>query len=344
MKPGIILAGVMASAALAALPQAAFAAESVEEFYRGRQVEFIVSTAAGTPHDAWARLLARYMGRYLPGNPTFVIKNMPGAAHIVGANYLYSKAPQDGSTIGAFSQAIPVSAALKNKPGLEDMDFTRFSWLGSSDNNYEVCVARPDSRVKDPRDLLTTEMPVGGQGAGSQITVIPHFLSNVLGLRFKIVEGYQSPQEIFLAIERGEIEGMCQTYRGVLFARPDAFKNGTLRILFSVEEDRIPGENAPTAHELFIKTEEQRQILRFFNQATTIGRPSVIPPNVPKDRVEALRNAYAAAFKDPEMLAEAEKQGLNVSPSTAAELEAKYAKILAAPKDIRDKTAQFIGE
>jgi tripartite-type tricarboxylate transporter receptor subunit TctC len=332
------------SAALVAFPQIHSAAESVEEFYRGRQVDFVVSTAPGTPHDAWARLLAKYMGKHMPGNPTFVIKNMPGAAHIVGANYLYSKAPQDGSTIGAFSQAIPVSAALQNKPGLEVTDFTRFSWLGSSDNNYEVCVVRPDSKVKKGEDLLTTEIPVGGQGAGSQITIIPHFLSNVLGLRFKIVDGYQSPNEIFLAIERGEIDGTCQTYRGVLFARPNAFKNGTLRILFSVEEDRIPGENAPTAHELFVKNEEQRQVLRFYNQATTIGRPSVIPPNVPKDRVDALRKAYNDSFKDPEMLAEAEKQGLNASPTTAQELEAKYAKILGAPKEIRDKAAAFIGE
>jgi tripartite-type tricarboxylate transporter receptor subunit TctC len=331
------------AAALAAAPLAPVQAQSVEDFYKGAQIDFIVANAAGTSYDAWARVLANHMPKYMPGHPTFVVRAMPGAGSLQGATYLYSHAPHDGLTIGIMSQNIPLSAFLKAKPGFEDMNFTRFNWIGSTDTNFEACVIRPDAKVKTAADTLTTEALMGGNGAGSQISLIPNFMNAVLDTKFKVIEGYASANEILLAIDRKELDGMCQTYGGIRRARPGAIEKGELNLLVSLEEQPIPGTNAPTAHTL-VKNAEQKQILTFFNLSANIGRPVVAPPEVPKDRIEALRKAFDAAVKDPEFLAEAEKQKLEAVPNTAAEEEAKYAKILATPPDVVKKTVQYLGD
>ena len=317
--------------------------QTVEEFYKGRQLEFITSSGPGTSYDTWARHLAKYMGKHLPGNPTFVVKHMPGGGHILGSNHLYARAPQDGSTIGMISQNIPVSALLKNKPGLEIADFNAFSWIGSSDKTEVVCLARGGATVQKAEQLHETEMLVGGSGAGSQVSSIPTFLAATLDLKLKLIEGYKSSAEVLLAMERTEVDGICMTYNGVQRARPGALKDGRLRLLFSLTEETLPGEGVPTGYTL-AKTEEQRQMLTFFILTTAIGRPVITPPNTPKDRVEALRKAFEASFKDPQFLEEAAKLNLEPSPTTAAELENQYRRLSAVPQSVRDKVARFIGE
>jgi tripartite-type tricarboxylate transporter receptor subunit TctC len=327
-----------ASAALASASPVL--AQSVADFYRGKQVEVIAGSASGTSYDSWARVIAQFMPRHLPGRPSFIVKDMPGAGHIKATNYLYSVAPKDGTSIGVISQLMPTASVLKNKPGLE-ADFTKFYFLGSPDRTNQVCIARKDAPVKSAADLFTKELTVGGAGAGSGVSAIPIFLHDALGMKFKLVEGYKSSIEVMLAIERGEVEGMCQTYQGVLHSRPNAFTTGGLRLLFNIEEKPIPGAGAPSVHQ-FIKDGQARKMIVFYSLNAEIGRPIIAPPGTPRARVEALRKAFDAMSKDPEFLAEATKQHLDPAPFSAAEQEEIFRRILATPKEIIARAAKFM--
>jgi tripartite-type tricarboxylate transporter receptor subunit TctC len=315
-------------------------AQSVEEFYRGKQIEFVSGGDAGTSYDKWARLISEYLPKYIPGSPTFIVKAMPGAGHIRATNYLYSVAPKDGTTIGMISQLIPTASVLKNKSGLE-ADFTKFSFMGSPDQTNQVCVVRGDAKVQKGEELFSTELTVGGAGAGSGISAIPTFLRDVLGMKFNIVEGYKSSQEVMLAIERREIDGMCQTYQGVMTSRPKALADGSLKLLFNVEEKPIAGTGAPSIHSL-IKDKEQKEIITFYSLNAEIGRPIIIPPGTPRDRVDALRKGYEAMAKDKAFLDVATKQNLDPSPLTGAEMDEKFRRILATPPNIIERAAKFM--
>jgi tripartite-type tricarboxylate transporter receptor subunit TctC len=316
-------------------------AQTVEQFYKGREIEFISSGDAGTSYDTWARVLVRHWPKYIPGSPTIIVKNMPGGGHIIGTNHIYTIAPKDGSAIGIISDNIPLSSVLKNKPSLK-ADFTKMTFLGGTDSPNQVCVARPSAKVKKAEDLLTTEMTVGGAGAGSGVSIIPSFLKSVLGLKLNLIEGYKSSIEVMLAVDRGEVDGMCQTYAGVEHQRPGAMASGQLNLLFNVENDPIPGTKAPSVR-MLVKNEEQRQVLDFYSLANTLGRPIVLPPGVPRDRVDALRRAFEMTTKDPEFLADAIKAKLDPNPTSGQEVERKFNLMNATPAQIIEKAVANMG-
>jgi tripartite-type tricarboxylate transporter receptor subunit TctC len=306
-------------------------AQSPEEFYRGKQVKLIVSFDAGNDYDQWARLLARHLGKHLLGHPSFVVQNMPAAGGIASANYLYNVAPKDGTVIGMIGRNLPYFALVQEGGVLYDP--VRFAWLGSPELTNRVCIAADRSPVKKAADLFERELIVGGAGAGSAISTTPLLLGRLLGMKFKLIEGFTGPNAVMLGIDRGEVDGFCQTVTSMRNARPGWIESGKARVLFNVERQPLAEYGAPTIFD-FTKTEEQRQIVALYSSSIELGRPMVAPPGTPPDRVEALRRAFHAAIADKELRAEAEKQKLELSVVDGDQLATLVKDLMTTPPDI----------
>ncbi len=326
-----------------ALWSASAQAQAIEEFYKGKRIDFIVSTAAGAPYDVWARAIGRHMGRHIPGNPTFVVKNMPGGGHTIATNFLYNEAARDGSVVAMVSRNMPTQELLEN-PAVR-FKSANLNWIGASEAGNRVCVIAGTAKVQKADDLLKEEAVFGGTGAGSGGVTTPTLLSKLFGMKFKVVGGYTGTPDIFLAMARGEVEGVCQNLDGVESNHPGSIEQGKLRVLFNLEKrpiSGIPGISAPSIH-AFAKTEEERQILSFYNSNTELGWPVMTAPDVPPDRLNALRRGYDATMKDPEFLDEAGKLGLRIVPITGEETAAIARAIAGTPKTVVDKTIGIVG-
>ncbi len=314
------------------------AADPVEDFYRGKQVKFIISSATGGDYDQWSRLIAKFLGKYIPGNPTIIPQNMPGGGQIIATNHLFNAALQDGSVLGMIGRNLPNDALLK-KEGVR-FDPLKFNWLGSPELTNRVCVAMQGSPVQKAQDLFEHELLVGGAGSGTAVSTTPVLLQKLLGMKFKLVEGYGNSQAVLLAMERGEVQGICQSLSSVRGSRPEWFESGKLKVLFNTERHTVPGLNAPSVFE-FAKSEDQRKILSLYTSSVEFGRPIVAPPNVPKERVEALRKALAETLKDPELLAEAKQQGMEMTYVSGQELETLIADLMSTQPDIVEKMREM---
>jgi tripartite-type tricarboxylate transporter receptor subunit TctC len=299
-----------------------------QDFYRNKQIRLIVGHPVGNDHDVGGRLLARYLGRHIPGQPSVIVQNMTAAASVAAANYVYTQAPRDGTVIGTFSRNFP-SQAMMGQPNIE-ADPRRLQWLGATSFPGRVCTAWATAPVKTAADLFTHELIVGGSGAASTLSIVPTVLNHVLGTRFRIIEGYKAAQDVLLAIERGEVQGVCSSYSQ--FRSYDRlFREGKLRILFRVEEAALPDRSDVMSIFDSARTEEQRQLMRFVFSSVEFGRPYVFPPGVPEDRVELMRKAIAATAQDPELLAEAEKMKLDMAYRPPQHLERLVANLYATP-------------
>src|SRR5215467_249288 len=292
--------------------------EPAQGFYRNKQVRLIVGHPVGNDHDVGGRLLAKYLGKHIPGRPNVIVQNMTAAASVAAANYVYGQAPRDGIVIGTFSRNFP-SQAMMGQPNIE-ADPRRFQWLGATSFPGRICTAWTTAAVKTPADLFTSELIVGGSGAASTLSIVPTVLNHVLGTKFRIVEGYKAAQDVLLAIERGELQGVCSSYSQ--FRSYDRlFREGKLRILFRVEEAALPDRpDVPTIFDQ-AKTDEQRELMRFVFSSVEFGRPYVFPPDVPKERVAIMRAAIERAAKDPELIAEAETMKLDMAYRSPEHLE-----------------------
>jgi tripartite-type tricarboxylate transporter receptor subunit TctC len=321
---------LVAVGVVAGLPATA-AAQSAAEFYKNRQIQMVVGYEVGNDYDIGARLLAKYLSKQLPGQPAVVVQNQPQAAGLVTANFLYSRAARDGSVIGGISRNLP-SQALMGLPNIE-ADPRRYNWLGATSFPGRVCVAATDAPVQSAADLFRTELLTGGVGVGSSTSIVPTVLNRVLGTKFKMIEGYRGAQDILLAIERGEVQGVCMSL-GQFRSHEQKFKDGKLRYLLRAEESALPGvADVPSTYE-FAKTDEQKQLMRFIFSSTEFGRPYVMPPEVPKDRVQFMREAIAAAVKNPELLAEAARMKLDVVYRPPEHLERLVAQLYETPSDV----------
>lgn len=327
------MAFALAAALLPALVGSA-SAQSVEDFYRGKQVRFIIASDTGGDYDQWARMIARHMGKHLPGKPTFVPLNMPGGGMLTATNYLFNVAEKDGLVIGMIGRNLPNQALLKHSS--VRFDPLKFNWLGSPELTNRVCVAKEGVPVQKAEDLFQRELIVGGSGAGTAVSTTPVILSRLLGMKFKLVEGYPGGQAILIAIERGEVQGICQSFTSLRGSKPDWFASGKVKVLFNLERTPLPDVAAPTIYE-FVKDEDARRILSLYNSSVEIGRPILAPPGVPADRVEALRRAFDATMKDPELRAEAEKLGLEINALTGEQLGEIITDLMNTPADIVEK-------
>jgi len=312
-------------------------AQSVEQFYRGKQIRVIVGSSPGD-YDTWARMITRHMRRYVPGNPSFVVENMPGAGSLIAANYLYNKAAQDGTAIGSLSRNIPHYAFAK-KPNTQ-FDPLKLNWIGSPEMTHRGCFATAASGVKSAPDLFERELLVGTDGAGTSLSELPVLLKNLLGMKFKTIDGYKGSNDVVLAMQRHEVGGICQTVSAFSQSAQNLLDDGSVRILFTTERERVPHLKVPTVVE-FAKTDEQRAILAFHASSLETGRPMTAPPNIPPDRVDALRRAFDATMKDKAFLDEAKQRKLEVDPRTGEQVEAVLRSIAALPEDIIAKAADM---
>ncbi|MCC6890502.1 MAG: hypothetical protein IT536_18400 [Hyphomicrobiales bacterium] len=325
---------LMSKAALCIFPLLMMANGNVakaDDFYAGKQVRVVVSTQAGGDYDLWMRLVAYYMGKYIPGSPTFIVHNMPGAGSIVATNHLYNVAPRDGSTIGMIGRNIPFQSVMGEKTIRADL--TKFNWIGNPEVTNRVCAYRPNPNVKSAEDLFQHQLLVGGAGAGGALSTIPLLLSRMLGMKLKLVEGYQGPREVLIAIERGEVDGVCFSVTAIENARPGWIAEGKLRLLFNMERTPMVGSTVPSIFS-FAKTDNHRRTLNLFSSGMTFGRPIVMPPDVPAGRVEMMRAAFEKAMEDPGLLEQAKKGGLEVGVVRGNELAELMVEMKSTPPEL----------
>jgi tripartite-type tricarboxylate transporter receptor subunit TctC len=310
-------------------------------FYQGKTITVIAAASAGSAYDLYARLMAQFMGKHIPGNPNFIVQNMQGAGSIIGANYIYNVAKSDGSVIGAIQPSIYFNQLLKQAE--VKYDWAKFTWLGSSDKSDHLLYMRADLPYKTLADVRKAKEPpkCGSTGAGTSGTYLPKLLEETLGTKFNIVSGYQGGGEIDLAVERGELHCRALTIQAYHSREPYHTwrKTSFARILMQTGKTRDPRiAKAPTIYELMdeYKTREaDRRLLPLVFAASDFGRPIVAPPGVPAERVKILREAFLKTMKDPDLLAEAKRKNFDITPSTGEELE-------GLAKQVMDQTPEVI--
>ncbi|HEV8719891.1 MAG TPA: tripartite tricarboxylate transporter substrate-binding protein [Candidatus Binatia bacterium] len=314
--------------------------QAQSHFYQGKTITVVAGASAGSAYDLYARLMAQFMGKHIPGNPSFIVQNMPGAGSIIGANYIYSVAKPDGLSIGAIQPSIYFNQLLK-QPEVK-YDWNKFHWLGSSDKSDHLLYMRADLPYKSLADVRRAKEPpkCGSTGAGTSGSYLPKLLEETLGTKFTIIAGYKGGAEIDLATERGELHCRALTIQAYHSREPYHTwrKTGFARILIQTGKTRDPRiADAPTIYELMneYKTpESERRLLPLVFAASDFGRPIVAPPGVPPDRIKILREAFLKTMSDPDLLAEAKRKNLDITPSTGEELEALAKQVMAQTPEV----------
>ena len=323
---------------LLALAGAAFAA-GVEDFYKGRQVSLVIGYSAGGGYDAYARLLGRYFGKHLPGNPSILPQQMAGAGSLRAANYIYSVAAKDGSVFGTFSRSMGISPLIDKA----EFDSRKFTWLGSVTDDNTICVTWGASPVKTWDDFLTKPSTFGGEGAGSDPDIWALLYKNVFGAKLKLVSGYPGTNDVVLAMERGEIDGLCGISWSTIKTRhPDWLKNHSVNIIVQAALQKEPEISAvPLATDL-VKAPEQMQIIKLLLVSQAMARPFAAPPDIPAERKAALLAGFDATMKDDEFLAEAKRLDFDVRPVNAAKIDELLADVYRTPKDVIARATKAI--
>ena len=318
-------------------------AAGVEDFYKGRTVSIIIGYSVGGGYDTYGRLLSRYLGDHIPGRPTIVPQNMPGAGSIKAANYIYGVAAKDGTAIGTFGRTIPVAPLLAAAGAA--FDGTKFTWLGSISKDTSLCVTWGKSAIKTWDDFLAKPSTFGGEGAGADPDVFTRLYKNVFGAKVRLVTGYPGTNDVSLAMERQEIDGFCGLSWSTLKSiHPDWLNNKSINIIVQAglrKEPQLP--DVPLATDL-ARTQEQQQIVKLVLVSQEMARPFAAPPGLPADRRAALLAAFDQTMKDQAFLAEARMQGLDVDPVSAQDIDALLEEAYATPKSVTDKAAKATSE
>lgn len=332
---GAALASVFASEAGAAARTPATPAE----FYKGRTVYVVIGYTPGGGYDLYARVLAQHMSKHIPGNPTVIPQNMPGAGSLKAANYIYSVAPKDGATFGTFARAMGSAALI----GHANFDARKFTWIGSITKDVSLCVSWAGSPIKTWNDVMTKQFTAGGDGADADPDIFAKLYKNVFGAKIRLATGFPGTSDIALAMQRGEVHGLCGlSYSTLKSQHGDWVKDRKVNILLQAAPAKDPElQHVPLASD-FARTPEQRQILDFVMVSQVMARPFAAPPGIPAARKAALRAAFDATLKDPAFLADTKKMFLDVNPVSGAEVDALIASLYATPKDVVARTARAI--
>jgi tripartite-type tricarboxylate transporter receptor subunit TctC len=332
---------VFAAACLAA--DTAAAQNSVEAFYRGKSVTITVGSAVGGGFDAYARLVSHHLSKHIPGNPTIVVQNIPGAGSNKAASYLATQAPKDGTAVGAL-QAVAITQPLISDQTLPH-DPSKFVMVGSANNSVYFCVVRSDAPVKTFQEAFDKEVIIGTSGEGASLREYPVMLVNVLGVKLRLIGGYAGSREIMIAMERNEVQGMCgMDWSSFLTQQRGWISSGFVRLLAQEDLRGHPEMNkmgVPLAIS-FAKTAEDQQVMELIYSQNLFGRPYLLPPGAPADRVAALRRAFAAMLQDEALLAEAKKSGLDIGPMGGEELQALVSKLYASPPKVIERAKQSL--
>lgn len=336
------LARVVAAVALIAflLVSQAMAQDS---FYKGKTVRIIVGASAGGGYDTYSRTIARHMGKHIPGNPTFVVENMPGAGFLISANYMYKIAKPDGLTIGHFIGGLFLQQLLE-KPGIE-FDARNFEYIGvPTQDNYVLGVAKATGITSMDQWFSTkTVVKLGGVGVGSATDDIPKVLAATIGLPMQLVTGFKGTADVRLAFNSGEVQGVCNAWESFRSTWRNELDSGNIVVVLQTIAKRHPElPNVPLAID-YAKTEESKRLINaLVHSVGPTARPYVLPPKTPKEQVITLRNAFMQTMKDPEFLAEAAKAKLDINPLDGAELERNVREVFNLDKLLIPKAKEIL--
>jgi len=332
-------ARAIAAALLVLGPTGIVIALSPADFYKNRNVDVYIGFSAGGAYDLYARVISRHMGAHIPGNPTLIPRNLEGAGTLRLANWLYRVAPQDGSAFGTIGRGIAFDPLLIGKG--DQFDAQKFNWLGSANNEVSVCVALKGFGITKFEDLFTKELTVGGTGTSADTDQFPRVLNDMLGTKFKIIDGYPGGNDVVLAMERGEVNGRCGwSWSSLKATHKSWIDEKRMIVLVQLSLSRHPElPDVPLITD-FAKTDEQRQILKMIFARQVMGRPYLAPPNLPEDRVAVLRKAFMDTMTDKDFLAEADKSQLEINPVSGEAVEKLVKEVYATPADIVAKAKE----
>jgi tripartite-type tricarboxylate transporter receptor subunit TctC len=338
--PWRVAAAVLTLAPLSLAQPTAYA-QSPAEFYKGRNVELYIGYSVGGAYDLYARVLARHLGKHIPGSPTIVPKNMEGAGSLRLANWLYNVGAKDGTVLATIGRGTAFDPLLGSKGAQFRAD--KFTWIGSANNEVSVCVAWKTSGITRLEDALSRELIVGGTGQAADTDQFPRILNGILGTKFKIVTGYPGGNDVTLAMERGEVKGRCGwSWSSVLSTHKRWIDDKSITVLVQLSLNKHPDlPDIPLIMD-FAKTEDQQQMFKLIFARQVMGRPYLVPPDLPKDRAEALRKAFMDTMEDKEFLVDAEKSQLEITPVDGAAVEKLVKELYQTPKALADKAAEFI--
>jgi tripartite-type tricarboxylate transporter receptor subunit TctC len=296
---------------------AAFSVQA-DDFYKGKTITIVTSTGVGGSYDGIARILARHMASHIPGTPTIIIQNMPGGGNVVATNYLYNIAPKDGTVIATINNGIPLHQMIDDRGVRYDAD--RFNWLGSTGAVNAVTIVWHTAGIKTIQEVMAHEIVLGGTGPASAIVIFPAAMNNVLGTKFKIVNGYNSSAEVYLAMEKGETQARSGGLADLVSEHADWIRDKKIVFLVQIGDVRDPTlPDIPLMTDL-AKTEEQREILALISSPMALGQPYLAPPGLPAERVALLRQALAETFRDKDFLAETAKVAFDIRPIDGEEI------------------------
>ena len=307
-------------------------------FYRGKQITMLIASGAGGGYDAYARSLARHMSRHIPGNPSIVPKNTPGAGGLIAANTLYNSSAPDGLTFAALTNGAAMDPLFGERAAR--FDGQKFGWIGSIGKLENICVTWKGSPITRIEQAKTREVTVSATGATGNSAIMPRIVNELLGTKFKVIGGYAEGAGQTLALERGEVDGICGlSYSTLKASRPDWFRVGKLNVLLQIGLEKIRDlPDVPNAIDL-VADPERRKVLELILIRQEMGRPFAAPPGTPSDRLAILRAAFEATLKDPAFLAEAAKLQLEIDPLTGAQIETLLRTAYGTPRGIVARAA-----
>jgi tripartite-type tricarboxylate transporter receptor subunit TctC len=330
------VAGALAAAGMA-MGVGHATADAVEDFYKTKQMTMLIGLSTGGGYDRYARLTARHLQKYIPGNPNIVAKNMTGGGSLVMANFLYNVAPQDGSVIGAPQRGVPVEPLVAGKDSKAKLEPLKMQWIGSLNRETSIAVAWHASGVKSYKDLLEREFIAGGTGATTDSVITGYVMRKLLGMQYRMIAGYPGGSEVNLAMQRGEVMGRAtNSWSSIQSGNFNLVKEGKLILLYQMGAKPNPDpllKDVPFALD-FAKDERTRKILFLKFGVNEFGYPYVMGPGVPKDRVAAIRAAFRKASQDPELLAQARRARMGVNPIYGEEIEELLKEMYGTPPDI----------
>ena len=327
--------------ALVAAQDAPAAAQSVEAFYKSNRVTIVIGYTPGGVYDLHARTLARHIGKHIPGRPTVVPQNMPGAGSMKAANYIFGQAPKDGTQIAMFARGIAMQPLL-DSTGVQ-FEATKLNWLGSPASEVSVVFAWHTKSFKTVDDLRKREMIVPATGTGADSAIFPYILNGVLGTKFRVVTGYPGASETMLSIERGETDGSAATsWSNFTSTRHEWVTSGKVDLILQLAMKSHPDlAKVPLVMDVAGK-EEDRKVMEMIFSRQSMSYPFAMPPDVPPERLAALRRAFDATMKDPEFLADAKQQKLEVDPVSGDEIEALVRSVYASPPEVVERARAAI--
>ena len=333
----------LALVVLGTVPSDIARAQGVADFFRGKTITMLIGYTSGGGYDLYARVLSKHMGRHIPGSPSIVPQNLPGAGSLRLANVLYNTAPKDGLTLGMIGRGMAMEPLIgASQP---QYDARKFTWLGSGSDQVSLCATWATSPVKRWNDMLTTPFTVGGEGSGSDPDMFAMMIRNMFGVKVRLVSGYPGGNEINLAMERGEVDGRCGwSWSSIKITKPDWLTGKKINLLLQMALKKSPElPDVPLIMDV-ARSEQERQILRLILARQQMGWPFLAPPDLPAERAQALRQAFDLTIKDPEFLAEAKQRLLEVNPMSGADIDRLVADLYQTPPEVIAATKAVIAE